>query len=109
MASSCGWSTSGTLWAVLSHFLSASGEKRPPNSAKNLRKRLRTCFRKDFIGRDALAACGPPERRLVHLAVEAPEGTDCAGNEPIFNESTGDTEMRCFQPFLTIFEPFLSL
>lgn len=45
---------------------------------------------KDFIGRDALAANPTPERRLVHLAVSAPEGTDCAGNEPIFNESTGE-------------------
>eukprot|EP00931_Biecheleriopsis_adriatica_P056226 TRINITY_DN33309_c0_g1_i1.p1 TRINITY_DN33309_c0_g1~~TRINITY_DN33309_c0_g1_i1.p1 ORF type:complete len:882 (-),score=165.44 TRINITY_DN33309_c0_g1_i1:45-2690(-) len=44
---------------------------------------------KDFIGRDALLACQTPERRLVHLAVSSPEGTDCVGNEAIFDTSTG--------------------
>jgi len=44
---------------------------------------------KDFIGRDALAASEAPARRLVHLGVSTPDGTDCVGNEAIFNTTTG--------------------
>lgn len=44
---------------------------------------------KDFVGRDALAAAPVPTRKLVHLAVEAVDGVDPIGNEPIFNEDTG--------------------
>mmetsp|Transcript_96634 Transcript_96634/g.207343 ORF Transcript_96634/g.207343 Transcript_96634/m.207343 type:complete len:878 (-) Transcript_96634:114-2747(-) len=44
---------------------------------------------KDFIGRDALAAAPAPSRKLVHLGVDTPEGIDCNGNEPIYNELTG--------------------
>jgi dimethylglycine dehydrogenase len=44
---------------------------------------------KDFVGRDAIVAEGTAERRLVHLGVGTPDGQDCAGNEPIFDSSTG--------------------
>jgi len=44
---------------------------------------------KDFMGRGALVAQGAPERKLVHMAIGAPDGQDCAGNEPIIDTTSG--------------------
>jgi len=45
---------------------------------------------KDYIGRNALAVMPAPTRRLVHMSVDTPEGLDCVGNEPIFDDRSGD-------------------